>query len=55
MTRPAMPSRLPAGATPEGDGILVGNGPVRIDAYIDFLCPYCRQFEPAKPASRTTR
>jgi protein-disulfide isomerase len=45
MTRPATPSRLPAGATPEGDGILVGTGPVRIDAYIDFLCPYCRQFE----------
>jgi protein-disulfide isomerase len=45
MTRPATPSRLPAGATPEGDGILVGTGPVRIDGYIDFLCPYCRQFE----------
>ena len=51
MTRPAIPSRLPAGATPEGDGILVGNGPVRIDAYIDFLCPYCRQFELSSAAA----
>jgi protein-disulfide isomerase len=41
----AFPSRVPAGATPEGDGIAVGGGPVRVDAYIDFLCPFCRQFE----------
>jgi protein-disulfide isomerase len=40
-----MPSRVPAGATPEGDGIVVGDGPVRVDAFIDFLCPYCRRFE----------
>jgi protein-disulfide isomerase len=40
-----MPSRVPAGATPEGDGIVLGNGPVRVDAFIDFLCPYCRDFE----------
>jgi protein-disulfide isomerase len=39
------PSRVPAGATPEGDGVLVGGGPVLVDAYIDFLCPYCKQFE----------
>ncbi|HEY4279975.1 MAG TPA: thioredoxin domain-containing protein [Conexibacter sp.] len=35
----------PDGATPEGDGIVLGTGPVRIDAYIDFMCPYCRRFE----------
>jgi protein-disulfide isomerase len=40
-----MPSRVPAGATPEGDGILLGDGPVRVDAFIDFLCPYCQRFE----------
>jgi protein-disulfide isomerase len=40
-----MPSRVPAGATPEGDGVVVGDGPVRVDAFIDFLCPYCRRFE----------
>jgi protein-disulfide isomerase len=39
------PSRVPAGATPEGDGVLIGAGPVLVDAYIDFLCPYCKQFE----------
>jgi len=45
MTYPIAPGRLPAGATPEGDGVVVGDGPVRVDAFIDFLCPYCRQFE----------
>lgn len=42
---PAVPSRLPAGATAEGDGVVIGQGPVRVDAFIDFLCPYCRRFE----------
>jgi protein-disulfide isomerase len=45
MTSPAAPGDIPAGATPEGDAIVVGHGPVRVDAFIDFLCPYCRQFE----------
>jgi protein-disulfide isomerase len=45
VTMPPMPSRVPAGATPEGDGIALGDGPVRVDAFIDFLCPYCRRFE----------
>jgi protein-disulfide isomerase len=45
MTGPLAPSRVPAGATPEGDGILIGDGPVRVDAFIDFLCPFCRRFE----------
>jgi len=45
MTGPGAPGRIPAGATPEGDGVLVGHGPVRVDAFIDFLCPFCRQFE----------
>jgi protein-disulfide isomerase len=27
------------------DGVPVGEGPVRIDVYEDFLCPYCRRFE----------
>jgi protein-disulfide isomerase len=40
-----VPSRVPAGATPEGDGIAVGDGPVPVDVYIDFLCPFCRRFE----------
>src|SRR5580692_11064942 len=45
MTELAVPSRLPAGVTAEGDGIVIGHGPVRVDAFIDFLCPFCRQFE----------
>jgi protein-disulfide isomerase len=47
MTHSIVPGRVPAGATPEGDGILVGTGPVQVDAFIDFLCPFCRQFEQA--------
>ncbi len=45
MAEPAVPSHVPAGATAESDGILLGLGPVRVDAFIDFLCPYCRRFE----------
>src|ERR1700759_2832519 len=45
MSELSVPSRLPAGATPEGDGIAVGDGPVRGDLYIDFLCPFCQRFE----------
>jgi protein-disulfide isomerase len=45
MTDLTMPSRLPAGATGEGDGIMIGDGPIRVDAFIDFLCPFCREFE----------
>jgi protein-disulfide isomerase len=39
------PSRIPAGAPRDGDGILIGAGRVRVDAFIDFLCPFCRAFE----------
>jgi protein-disulfide isomerase len=42
---PGRPDRIPAGATPEGDGIVIGDGQVRVDAFIDFLCPFCRRFE----------
>jgi len=45
VTGPAVPGHVPAGATPEGDGVVVGHGPVRVDAFIDFLCPFCRRFE----------
>jgi len=45
MTDLTVPSRLPVGATGEGDGIMTGHGPVRVDAFIDFLCPFCRRFD----------
>jgi protein-disulfide isomerase len=45
MTEQSLPAHVPASATPEGDGVVIGDGPARVDAYIDFLCPYCRQFE----------
>jgi protein-disulfide isomerase len=41
----APPSRVPVGAPANGDGIALGTGPVTVDAYIDFLCPFCRMFE----------
>jgi protein-disulfide isomerase len=41
----ARPARIPAAANEAGDGIVLGDGPVTVDAYIDFLCPFCRMFE----------
>jgi protein-disulfide isomerase len=35
----------PPGATKDGSGVVLGNGPVRMDVYVDFICPACRQFE----------
>jgi protein-disulfide isomerase len=50
---PVPPGPVPSGATPAGDGIIVGTGGPTVDAYIDYLCPYCRQFElGAGPALR---
>jgi protein-disulfide isomerase len=39
------PTLVPAGAPAGGEGIAFGGGPVTVDAYIDFLCPFCRRFE----------
>jgi protein-disulfide isomerase len=36
---------VPAGASQTGDGIAVGSGSVTVEAYIDFLCPFCKRFE----------
>jgi protein-disulfide isomerase len=44
-TQTRAPIRVPAGTTESGDGVIVGSGPVMVEAYIDFLCPFCRQFE----------
>jgi protein-disulfide isomerase len=45
MNRLNVPSRVPTGATPEGDAVVIGDGLVRVDAFIDFMCPFCRRFE----------
>lgn len=42
-TAPQIP--VPRGVTPDLDGIVVGDGPANVEAYIDFQCPFCRQFE----------
>jgi protein-disulfide isomerase len=42
---PTVPGRIPADATSAGDGVVIGRGPVRVDAFIDFMCPFCRRFE----------
>ncbi|WBB98222.1 MULTISPECIES: thioredoxin domain-containing protein [unclassified Solwaraspora] len=35
----------PPGAVADDSGIPIGDGPVTVDLYADFLCPACRQFE----------
>lgn len=39
------PDRVPGSATSERDGVIVGDGPVQVHLFIDFLCPYCKNFE----------
>ncbi|MDX6728360.1 MAG: hypothetical protein QOK49_3165 [Baekduia sp.] len=39
------PERIPANVNAYADGVVVGDGPVLIDAYEDFQCPFCRMFE----------
>lgn len=38
---------VPPGATADGTGLAVGDGPVTVEVYLDFLCPACRQFDQA--------
>jgi protein-disulfide isomerase len=46
-TPPPAPARVPAGTNTDRDGVVLGEGPVTVDAFIDFLCPFCRAFEEA--------
>lgn len=41
------PTRVPAGATGDKEGLLIASGTVRVDFYFDYLCPECRIAEPA--------
>ena len=40
---------IPAGASDVGGAksglVAAGNGPVKVEVYFDFLCPFCKQFE----------
>jgi protein-disulfide isomerase len=40
---------IPAGASDVGGTqsglVAAGNGPVKVEVYFDFLCPFCKQFE----------
>jgi protein-disulfide isomerase len=47
MTRTAagLQIAVPRNSTTSGDGVVVGAGAVQIDTYIDFQCPFCKQFE----------
>ncbi|MEV4754588.1 thioredoxin domain-containing protein [Micromonospora sp. NPDC049559] len=35
----------PRNTTSDGNGVVVGTGPVTMDVYEDFICPVCNQFE----------
>ncbi|MBO3737782.1 DsbA family protein [Actinoplanes flavus] len=43
------PLVVPATATADG-GLKVGTGPVAVDIYLDYMCPYCGKFEAANHA-----
>ena len=37
----------PGVATGDDSGIVIGNGPVTVDVYDDFICPACQAYEAA--------
>ncbi|MER5219414.1 DsbA family protein [Streptomyces flaveus] len=41
------PSRVPADVTADKGGLVASTGAVRIDLYLDYLCPECRNTERA--------
>ncbi|PZS08978.1 MAG: hypothetical protein DLM55_07255 [Acidimicrobiales bacterium] len=45
--RPATHYAIPHGATREGVTIGQDNAPAKVDLYVDFECPHCRDFERA--------
>jgi protein-disulfide isomerase len=47
--------RAPPGvAAGDDSGIPVGDGPVKIDVYADFICPACKQYEEATQSTIDT-
>jgi protein-disulfide isomerase len=48
------PSRVPAGTTGDKAGLVFSSGAVRVDLYLDYLCPECRNTERALAADLLT-
>jgi protein-disulfide isomerase len=45
------PSRVPAGIAADKSGVAASTGAVRVDVYLDYLCPECRRTERALTAA----
>ncbi|WP_327403342.1 DsbA family protein [Streptomyces sp. NBC_01288] len=45
------PSRVPAGIAADKSGVAGSTGAVRVDVYLDYLCPECRRTERALTAA----
>jgi len=45
LQRPNADAAVPKHATADGTGVTVGTGPVKVELFIDYLCPACRAFE----------
>ena len=41
----------PAAAVDDGTAFAVGDGPVKVDVYEDFMCPICHEFEDSSGAT----
>jgi protein-disulfide isomerase len=39
------PTHVPAGLTADQTGFVVAHGPVKLDIYLDYLCPECKTIE----------
>ncbi|MET8830105.1 thioredoxin domain-containing protein [Streptomyces sp. NPDC004610] len=48
------PARVPAEATDDKAGLTASTGAIRIDLYLDYLCPECRNTEKALAAELNT-
>ncbi|WP_338695975.1 thioredoxin domain-containing protein [Streptomyces sp. Q6] len=48
------PDRVPAGVAGDKAGITASKGPVRVDLYLDYLCPECRNTERSLAATLKT-
>lgn len=44
-SQPEFPVNEPSAAVTDTYGVQVGDGPVEVDLYIDYMCPACNQFE----------